>query len=63
MRVYVQSNIHSYYIQTHLATIQNLTMRGRIYSVYKHYFNNNIPYVMKKITWRRGNFSVDNHTT
>ncbi len=51
MRVYVQSNMHSYYIQTRLATIQNCTMRGRIYSVYKHYFNNNIPYVMKKITF------------
>ncbi len=51
MRVYVQSNMHSYYIQTRLATIQNCTMRGRIYSVYKHYFNYNIPYVMKKITF------------
>ncbi len=51
MRVYVQSNMHSYYIQTRLATIQNCTMRGSIYSVYKHYFNNNIPYVMKKITF------------
>ncbi len=30
--------MHSYYIQTRLATIQNCTMRGRIYSVYKHYF-------------------------